>query len=140
MTYRSESKGLLAKHSGSWLDKNFDDLEADLAKGMHSGEIPPWFLIRTYCQDCDESCLAIRHKGKRHLVHEVAGRLSLHQCPQPAPEVYPDDPEVRDGSGNLRGGGWTDAGDDQDRRQFDDPKYSFDYPDIPYVDPTQGNR
>ncbi len=138
MTYLS--KGLLEKHSGNCLDKNFDDLEADLAKGIHEGEIPPWLLIRTYCPDCDEGCLAINQHSKRHLVVANLGRLTLHQCPPAVEEVYPDDPEVRDGSGNLRGGGWTDAGDDQDRRQFDDPKYSFDYPDIPYVDPTQGNR
>ncbi len=137
MTY--PSKGLLAKYrSQNWLTKTFGDLEKELESGLPSAEMPPWFLIRTYCGDCNEGCLAIKHEGKRHLVVEVAGRLSLHQCPPPVEEVYPDDPEVRDGSGDLRAGGWTDRGDDQDRRQFDDPKYSFDYPDIPYVDPTQG--
>jgi hypothetical protein len=115
--------GLLEKYrKQSWLARNFDDLEADLEKGMHSGEIPPWFLIRTFCTDCDEECLAIRHQGKRHLVHEVSGRLTLHQCPQPVDQRQDD---------------WTD---DQDRRHDQFPDDPYNYPDIPYVDPTQGNR
>ena len=111
MTFHS--KGLLEKHSGSWLDENFDDLETDLAKGMHKGEIPPWFLIRTYCSDCDEPCTAIRYHGRRILVHpsgtEQMGKFwIIHQCPPPVEEIYPDDPEVRDGDGEIRALGWDD--------------------------------
>ena len=165
MTYRSESSGLLKKYqSQSYLAKNYGDLESELAKGIRTAEFPPWFLIRTYCPDCEEGCLAIKHEGKRHLVNEVAGRLSLHQCPyeigpeegqtEPTAEEeidaseradieqelvnqqYPDDPNVRDGDGEIRGGGWTDPG--TEPRSFADPVYG--YPDIPYVDPTRGNH
>ena len=134
--------GILEKHSkDNFFDARWDDFEGMLDKGNISAKaIPGYFLIRTRCTDCDEECNAIKYHGRRLLIIANGDSWINHQCPPPVEEVYPDDPEVRDGSGNLRSGGWTDRGDDQDRRQFDDPKYSFDYPDIPYVDPTQHTR
>ena len=134
--------GILSKHAkDNFFDARWKDFEAELDAGRISTKaIPGYFLIRTRCLDCDEDCNAIKYHGRRLLIIPNGEFWINHQCPPPVEDTHPDDPEVRDGSGNLRGGGWTDRGDDQDRRQFDDPKYSFDYPDIPYVDPTQNTR
>ena len=133
MTYHSE--GLLAKYGAdNWLERNFGDLEPKLEKGIRAAEMPPWFLIRTYCEYCDEPCCSIRHRGERLLVVVVDDMIFLHQCPPPVEDVYPDDPNVRDGDGNIRGGGWSDDtwGQPPD---YSDPPYDFQYPDVPYVPP-----
>jgi len=128
MTYRSEQDqertyarravralGLLVKYQGdNWFDDTYDHFEDRLERGLISHiAIPGWFLIRTYCTDCDEPCTAIRYHGRRILVHpsgtEQTGKFwIIHQCPPPTEEIYPDDPEVRDGDGEIRALGWDD--------------------------------
>jgi len=164
MTYHSDS--ILAKHAGlTWFDDTYDNFEPRLEAGEFPlAAIKPWFLIRTYCMTCDGPCVAIRYHGRRILLIDVEGFWRPHQCPyeigpeegqtEPTAEEeidaqeradieqelvnqqYPDDPEVRDGDGNIRGGGWTDPG--TQPRSFGEPV--FGYPDIPYVDPTRGNH
>lgn len=136
MTYLSEN--LLEKYAGlNWFDETYSDFEPRLERGeIPVAGIKPWFLIRTYCTDCDEPALAIRYHGRRILIIANGERFIPHQCPDPTPQVYPDDPEVRDGSGDIRGGGWHD--DKKYDEEFADDPYA--YPDIPYVDPTRGNH
>ncbi len=134
----SRSESLLEKYAGlNWFDDTFSDFEPRLERGeIPVAGIKPWFLIRTYCTDCDEPALAIRYHGRRILIIANQEFFIPHQCPDPAAEVYPDDPEVRDGDGRLVAGGWTDPGPEPD--PFNDDPYV--YPDIPYVDPTRGNH
>ena len=97
---------------------------------------PGWMLIRSYCTDCNDEVTVIKYKGRRiQLVpsgdNQMGKNWIIHQCPQrtatppqPSPEDYgerddilearheargelfPDDPNVRDGDGEIRGGGW----------------------------------
>ena len=109
--------GLLTKYQDdNWFDDTFHDFEGRLEKGLipHIA-IPGWFLIRTYCQDCDEPATAIRYHGRRILVvpsgTEQLGKFwVIHQCPPPVEPCWPDDPNVRDGDGNIRSGGYNDDG------------------------------
>lgn len=161
----SRSESLLERYAGlNWFDENYSDFEERLEKGtIPIPGIKPWFLIRTYCTDCDEPCVAIRYHGRRIALVEGDGFWIPHQCPyeigpeegrdEPTPEeeidwserqdieqelltqTHPDDPNVRDGDGEIRGQDWSDPG--TEPRSFADPAYSFDYPDVPYVPPGE---
>ena len=124
--------GILAKHAqDNYFDNHFDNFEEYLeTTGIAAKGVPPYLLVRSNCEECDEDVLAIRYHGRRILLVHVVERLILHQCPVPGfdTENYPDDPNVRDGDGEIRNGGWHDE-------YPDDP---YNYPDIPYVDPTRG--
>ena len=133
--------GILEKHAyDNYWDKHWDEFESHLeTTGIPIKGVPAYLLIRTQCTSCNEDALCIKYHGKRILVVPAIERLVIHQCPFPAyeigpdeghpePEVYPDDPNVRDGGGEIRSGGWFD--------EYPDDPHS--YPDIPYVDPTRG--
>ncbi len=137
---------ILEKHAqDNYWDKHWDEFESHLeTTGIRAKGVPAYLLIRTRCESCDEEALCIKYHGRRILVVHVIDRLVMHQCPvntrfeigpeegqtepDPNQETYPDDPNVRDGSGRIRNGGWHD--------EYPDDPYS--YPDIPYVDPTRG--
>jgi len=151
---------ILRKHAkDNYFDLRWSDFESALDNGqVHHGAIPSYFLIRTSCMSCDADSTAIKYHGNRILIDPNGNTWERHKCrpvigpdeghAEPTPEeeidvheradieqellnaTHPDDPNVRDGSGNLRSGGWHDE-------YPDDP---YNYPDIPYVDPTRGNH
>ena len=152
--------GILSKHAGdNYFDARWNNFEEELDAGRVTDKsIPTYFLIRTRCENCDEEATAIKYHGRRILIWLNGNVWENHQCPaqigpeeghaEPTPEeeidwserqdieqelltqTHPDDPCSRDGSGNIRSGGWHD--------EYPDDPYS--YPDIPYVDPTQNTR
>lgn len=126
MTFPSES--LLEKYARqNYLDKTWGDFERALERGeIRAGEIPPSFTYGSECVTCEEKTIKVKYRGRTIDTHIVSGTYILHQCPQYVDECWPDDPEVRDGSGNLRTADWSD---DTDRVR--------DYSDDPY-DPTEG--
>lgn len=73
------------------------------------------------CQTCGEAVTLFRD----YQLHANGAFWIIHQCPPPVEDVYPDDPNVRDGSGDIRSNGFYD--------EYPDDPYS--YPDIPYVAP-----
>ena len=108
MTFHSDV-GILHKHAQSnWFDETYLHFERQLELGRiaHTA-IPGWFLVRTYCVDCDESCTAIRYHSRRILLQpsgtEQLGRhWVIHQCPPDDQRWYSDldgGPQY-DGSGN----------------------------------------
>ena len=124
---------ILRRHATeNFFDRTWDRFEERLEKGAFShAAFPGWMLIRSYCTDCNEDVTVIKYKGRRiQLVpsgdEQMGKRWVIHQCPYPQDrepeygerddileaqheargEVYPDDPNVRDGDGNIRGGGW----------------------------------
>lgn len=125
--------GILKKHGdNNYLDNTFDNFEPRLERGeMHISALPGYLLYGSRCTDCDEEVTALRYKGRRILLHANGEKWIIHQCPPPVEEIYPDDPNVRDGDGRIVGGGWTDPGPEPD--PFNDDPYM--YPDIPYVPP-----
>ncbi len=140
----------------NYYDETFDKFLERLEAGrIGVAQLRSWDLYGSRCVTCDESVTAFRYRGERYDLVHAGGFWVIHQCPanklyeigpeegQPEPEIdaqeradielelsnarYPDDPEVRDGSGNIRSGGFYD----------DYPDDPYCYPDIPYVDPTR---
>lgn len=145
-----QSESLLEKYAGlNWFDETYDNFEARLERGEFPvAAIKPWFLIRTYCVDCDAPAVAIRYHGRRLLLIDVEGYWRPHQCPyeigpeegrdEPTPEEEIDWSERRDiEEEQLKLNQWSDDTWGEPR-SFADPV--FGYPDIPYVDPTRGNH
>ena len=132
--------GILKKHGDdNYLDNRYDRFEERLAAGEFPIKaLPPHLMYGSVCVNCDETVTALRYHGRRIDLHENNGYWILHQCPHPfdigVEEGHPEpsDDEIEE---ELKLNQWSDTGDDQDRRQFDDPKYSFEYPDVPYVAP-----
>ena len=137
-------------------DSTYDDFVGRLERGQIGvAMLRSWDLYGSECVDCEEKVTAFKYRGQRYDLHHSGGFWIIHQCPnlhtlspvnagKPEPdygeaddiaeaqaeakgEIYPDDPNVRDGGGNIRSGGWFDE-------YPDDP---YNYPDIPYVDPTR---
>lgn len=127
--------GILKNHSDdNYYVRTFDDFIGRLERG----ELPikallPWDTYGSECIDCEEKVIRFKYRGERYDLHQNSGRWIIHQCPQPT-EIWPDDPNVRDGDGNIRMDDWSD---DQDRRHDQFPDDPYNYPDIPYVDPTK---
>lgn len=125
--------GILEKHANdNWYTRTYDDFERRLEAGkLPIGALRSWDCYGARCPLCDESVTAFRYKGERYYLHNNNKTWYVHQCPDPngigAGGGWPDDPEVRDGDGELRSAGWFDT--------YPDDPYS--YPDIPYVDPTR---
>lgn len=101
--------GILGKHiSNNFFDRNFIQFRNQLeVRGISITAIPGPLLIRTYCESCDEECVAIKYHGERILLSTTAYSYVIHQCPHPVDESWPDDPEIRDGDGEIRQGGWN---------------------------------
>ena len=115
-------------------DSTYDDFVGRLERGQIGvAMLKSWDLYGSECVTCEEKVTAFKYRGQRYDLHHVGGFWVIHQCPPPTEEVYPDDPNVRDGDGRIVGGGWTDPGPEPD--PFNDDPYN--YPDIPYVDPTR---
>lgn len=73
-----------ARTKGETFLDDFIHLEDQLSKGMIKiSRIPTQYIVRTYCETCEEPCNAIRYHGQRLLIVAVADRWILHQCPQP---------------------------------------------------------
>ena len=155
--------GILEKYADrNWYDRHLDDFPVKLEAGQVSTKmLLPWDTYGSECVTCGESVIAFKYRGQRYDLHELGSKVIIHQCaaqhyeigpeegwPEPEygerddileaqaearGEIYPDDPEVRDGDGNIRSGGWSDPG--TEPRSFADPVYGW--PDIPYVDPTR---
>ena len=119
----------------NWYDRHMDDFAGKLEAGrIKASFLLPWDCYGSECGTCEQKVIAFKYRGTRYDLHETSdGRLIVHQCPPPVEDVYPDDPNVRDGDGNIRDGGWSDPGTEPDSFA-DDP---YNYPDIPYVDPTR---
>ena len=96
-----------AKTKGETFLDDFIHLEDQLAKGMIKiSRIPTQYIVRTYCETCEEPCNAIRYHGQRLLIVAVADRWILHQCPQPTEQRQHDNQigsEQFDGSGEPTG-------------------------------------
>ena len=92
-----------AQTAGEKFFNQFPLLEDQLSKGMIKiSRVPTQFVVRTYCETCDEPCNAIKQHGQRLLIVAVADRWVLHQCPQPTDQRQDDEPEQqRDGSGET---------------------------------------
>ncbi len=127
--------GILKSHAdNNWYDRTFDNFVERLERGrIGVAMLRSWDLYGSECIDCEEKVTAFKYRGQRYDLHHSGGFWVIHQCPPSAPEIYPDDPNVRDGDGNIVGGGWSDPGTEPD--PFNDDPYN--YPDIPYVDPTR---
>lgn len=98
--------GVLAQHRDEtdWFTTTFGHrFQQALEMGRIAvGQIPGWKTIRTYCETCNESCYAIRHRGERIVIQTNGNRWIIHQCPHPQDQRdYPDDPDQRDGDGEL---------------------------------------
>ncbi len=131
--------GILQKHADdNYYTRTFDNFVERLERGELPTKALLWFdLYGSECADCEQKVTAFKYRGDRYHLHltgpKDARRWIVHQCPPYEGEIYPDDPEVRDGDGRIVGGGWTDPGPEPD--PFNDDPYN--YPDIPYVDPTR---
>ena len=83
--------------------EQFPVLEDQLTKGrIKISRVPGQFVVRTYCENCDEPCHAIKANGQRFLIIAVGDRWFLHQCPQPVDPNQQElelDEQQRDGSG-----------------------------------------
>ena len=131
--------GILEKHADdNWYTRTFDDFERRLEAGkLPINAIRAFDCYGAECPDCGEKVTAFKYKGGRYLIH-ASDHWYIHQCPDPtgngAGGGWPDDPNVRDGNGDIVAHfDWSDEG--TEPRSFADDPYS--YPDIPYVDPTR---
>ncbi len=136
--------GVLKKHAeDNHYTRTFDDFERRLEAGkLPVAALRSWDCYGARCPLCDESVTAFKYKGERYYLHNTAqlpdrpATWYIHQCRPPVEDVYPDDPNVRDGNGDIVA--HFDWSDDQDRRHDQDyPDPPYGYPDIPYVDPTR---
>ena len=126
--------GLLAKYQGdNWFDEQYHDFEGRLEKGLipHVG-IPGWFLIRTYCTDCDEPCTAIRYHCRRMLLvpsgtTQMGKFWVIHQCPHPY-DIGPEEGQIE-----------PDEIDAQERADIEQELLNQQWPDDPCVRDGDGN-
>lgn len=123
---------ILRKHlDDNFYTRKFDDFVGRLERGeLPFGALLPHDCYGAKCPTCDEDVVAFKYRGERYDLHEIVGRWIIHQCPQPEDECWPDDPNVRDGDGNIRGGGWSDDTWAEPQDFADDP---YNYPDVPYA-------
>ncbi len=130
---------ILKKHAdNNYYDNTFSDFVGRLERGrIGVAMLRSWDLYGSECITCEEKVTAFKYRGQRYDLVHISGFWVIHQCPahklyelgaeEGQNEPWPDDPCVRDGSGNIRSGGFYD----------DYPDDPYNYPDIPYVDPTR---
>jgi hypothetical protein len=123
---------ILKKYAAdNFFDRTWPNFLTLLERGKFSHTaFPGWLLIRSACMTCDEDVTVIKYHGERYQLvpagpSQMGKNWVIHQCPQPEPEIdwheradieqelksesWPDDPEVRDGDGNIRQGGFNDG-------------------------------
>lgn len=92
-----------AKTKADLFWEQFPILEDQLIKGrIKVSRVPGKYLVRTYCEVCDEAVHAIKQHGQRLLIIAVGDRWFLHQCPQPNEpnaQEQTEDEQQRDGAG-----------------------------------------
>ena len=117
---------ILKRHATeNFFDRTWSNFEERLERGAFShAAFPGWLLIRSYCTDCNDEVTVIKYRGKRYQLvpsgdEQMGKRWVIHQCKHPQDEeygerddrleaaaeargeIYPDDPNVRDGSGDI---------------------------------------
>ncbi len=110
----------------NFFDRTWSNFEERLERGAFAHTaFPGWLLIRSRCVSCDDEVTVIKYRGRRYQLvpsgdEQMGKRWVIHQCrhPQDEPEygeaddiaeaqaeakgeIYPDDPNVRDGNGDI---------------------------------------
>ncbi len=86
----------------NYYDSTYDDFVGRLERGQIGvAMLRSWDLYGSECIDCEEKVTAFKYRGQRYDLHHNGGRWIIHQCRPPVEPVYPDDPNVRDGDGNI---------------------------------------
>ena len=120
---------ILKRHATeNFFDRTWQNFEERLERGAFAHTaFPGWLLIRSACLDCDADVTVIKYHGRRiQLVpsgdNQMGKNWIVHQCKHAHPdpeheygerddrleaaaeargEIYPDDPNVRDGNGDI---------------------------------------
>ena len=95
--------GILKNHADdNYYVRTFDDFLGRLERGdIPLGALLPWDTYGSECIDCEQKVTAFKYRGERYDLHVNGDRWIIHQCPPSEPEIYPDDPNVRDGNGDI---------------------------------------